>query len=283
MANLEVFKKSTGNRGISKPVVEMFARTLLSAEDITAALVAEEVAGKVQEQPCTLANKAAKEHKMKKKKRGSRGKKTSRCATASAGLALLDDGKREDLCDELATEVISCDKVIDTNRSEIANSSGIDNSSTDKAESMKYHDMLAASGTKKETSKDIRKTRRGGKKVKQRKGGGLDRKDSPHKGSSIDDWYDPQQQVQLDSSLPTTKVTSQDRSSNDCNFSIRKNAKSDGRNLVAVGPAKVRSSTWAAGNILESHSMKIGERKVGKFVESHDSPFSFGFQLSLER
>lgn len=124
-----------------------------------------------------------------------------------------------------------------------------------------------------------KKTRRGGKKAKHRNG---------NKGVNVqidsdEDWYDPQPQPHLAAAAPrpekvTNFVDKKEPADSDDKIFFRKEAKGDGRNLVALGPTKVRNSAWAEGESdkVSSIQSSLGD---GNKVESHDSPFAFGFQL----
>ena len=105
-----------------------------------------------------------------------------------------------------------------------------------------------------------KKTRRRGKKVRHRNG---------HKAvvDSDEDWYDPQSYVNKEVDLPKSSIESNptDGTQKGDTFFFQKAAKGDGRNLIAIGPTKVRNSAW----------------NEEKGVMSHDSPFAFGFQFTI--
>jgi hypothetical protein len=106
-----------------------------------------------------------------------------------------------------------------------------------------------------------KKTRRGGKKARHRNG---------HKAvvDSDEDWYDPQSYFNKEVDvLKSRGIESNptDGTQKGDTFFFQKAAKGDGRNLVAIGPTKVRNSAW----------------NEEKGVMSHDSPFAFGFQFTI--
>lgn len=139
-----------------------------------------------------------------------------------------------------------------------------------------------------------KKTRRGKRsKAKKKKPEGDKKEDSD------DDWYDPQPQP---TPQPAVKVTgggnggtrsggqkagdSSSSSSSKVRFVSGASAKAAGRNLVAQGPVKVRNSAWAKEpkqqpELREEKARPTAMPSVDLSAAAADSPFSFGFQLSI--
>jgi hypothetical protein len=122
------------------------------------------------------------------------------------------------------------------------------------------------------TAANVKKTRRGKRSKKKREAAAQDKA-----ADSDEDWYDPQPQE-----LP--QELSQAASNSNDSVRFVSGARATGRSLVARGPVKVRNNAWARGAYREGAQDK-GELSLAPAAPVPDvlgdSPFSFGFQLSI--
>lgn len=138
-----------------------------------------------------------------------------------------------------------------------------------------------------------KKTRRG-KRSKKKKGGQQGKEEK--EASDEDCWYDPQPQALAQPALTKTKATTGVGAASDGPIRFVSGARASGRNLVATGPLKVRNSAWAArepriegeGDKDDSLALSMDATAIppapaptASDPASGDSPFSFGFQLTI--
>ena len=267
---------------------QSFGFGFITPDDIANELIAEadnEEVGKKNEE---AASKSKKRRKKKKSKQVPSEVKENKDAS--------DDGEasNEDELDEAMTLLQQKDK--DDQKAKPAAPAA--KKATTKAEATKIAIKIdvqpsVKGGATEGVAEEAKKKTRRGKRSKKKKGG---QQGKEEKEDSDEDWYDPQPQAPAQPALTETKATTGVGAASDGPIRFVSGARASGRNLVATGPLKVRNSAWAAreprkegerdkddslASSMDVTAIPSAPAPTASDPASGDSPFSFGFQLTI--